>query len=79
MKHTADADISHVTAAQMAKAVPFLKRKGRGRPRGSDKSMVSLRIDSDVYIWLKKSGPGYQGRINAILRQMFEISNKTRA
>ena len=78
MKKNADSEIPHITKALMSNAVPFLKRKSRGRPRGSTKSMVSLRIDSDVYSWLKKSGPGYQGRINAILRQMYEINHASR-
>jgi uncharacterized protein (DUF4415 family) len=33
------------------------------------KSPVTLRLDSDVLAWLKRSGPGYQTRINALLRQ----------
>ena len=41
--------------------------------------MVSIRIDNDVYSWLKKSGPGYQSRINSILRQMYEMGTGGRA
>lgn len=33
------------------------------------KKPVALRIDADVLAWLKQQGPGYQGRINAILRR----------
>jgi uncharacterized protein (DUF4415 family) len=33
------------------------------------KKPVSVRLDADVLDWLKQSGPGYQGRINGILRQ----------
>jgi uncharacterized protein (DUF4415 family) len=33
------------------------------------KHPVTVRIDADVLAWLKRSGPGYQTRINAILRQ----------
>jgi uncharacterized protein (DUF4415 family) len=79
MKTRTDPEIPHITAAQMAKATPFLKRRGRGRPRGTAKSMVSIRIDNDVYSWLKKSGPGYQSRINSILRQMYEMGTGGRA
>jgi len=32
------------------------------------KKAVSLRIDPDVLEWYKTKGPGYQTRINAILR-----------
>lgn len=30
---------------------------------------ASVRIDSDVLVWLKSQGKGYQTRMNAILRQ----------
>lgn len=33
------------------------------------KQAVSLRIDSDVLRWFRDSGPGYQSRMNAILRE----------
>lgn len=32
------------------------------------KKAVYLRLDQDVLDWLKRQGPGYQTRINAILR-----------
>lgn len=32
------------------------------------KRAISLRVDADVLEWLKTQGPGYQTRINAILR-----------
>ena len=28
-----------------------------------------MRIDADVLLWLKSAGPGYQTRLNAILRE----------
>jgi uncharacterized protein (DUF4415 family) len=33
------------------------------------KSSVTIRLDADVLAWLKRSGPGYQTRINSLLRQ----------
>ena len=33
------------------------------------KQAISLRIDSDVLRWFRDSGPGYQSRMNAVLRQ----------
>ncbi len=38
------------------------------------KSSISLRVDADVLEWLKAQGPGYQTRINAILRAFKEAS-----
>ena len=32
------------------------------------KQAVSLRIDPDVLAWFKARGPGYQSRMNAVLR-----------
>jgi uncharacterized protein (DUF4415 family) len=32
------------------------------------KKMVSIRIDEDVIAWYKQQGPGYQTRINAVLK-----------
>lgn len=33
------------------------------------KQAVSLRVDADVLRWYKEKGPGYQSRMNAVLRQ----------
>jgi uncharacterized protein (DUF4415 family) len=32
------------------------------------KASISLRLDADVLEWFKSTGPGYQTRINAVLR-----------
>lgn len=33
------------------------------------KKAISVRLDTDVLAWLKQFGPGYQRRINDILRR----------
>jgi uncharacterized protein (DUF4415 family) len=38
------------------------------------KASVSLRIDQDVLDWFKAQGPGYQTRINMILRAFRDAS-----
>ncbi len=38
------------------------------------KSLVSLRVDQDVLAWFKAQGPGYQTRINAVLRAFRDAS-----
>ena len=35
------------------------------RPR---KQQVTLRIDADILVWLRRGGKGYQSRLNALLR-----------
>lgn len=37
-------------------------------PGESPKKAISLRVDSDVLNWFKARGPGYQSRMNAVLR-----------
>lgn len=41
----------------------------RGRPAGSDKSLVSLRLDRAVLDHFRGSGPGWQTRMNEALRK----------
>ena len=36
------------------------------------KEAISLRIDADVLEWFKAQGPGYQTRMNAVLRAFKE-------
>ena len=38
------------------------------------KASISLRIDVDVLDWFKAQGPGYQTRINAVLRAFRDAS-----
>jgi uncharacterized protein (DUF4415 family) len=41
----------------------------RGRFYRPVKQAVSMRLDTDVIAWLRKSGKGYQTRANRILRE----------
>jgi uncharacterized protein (DUF4415 family) len=43
------------------------------RPR---KRRISLRVDVEVVDWLKSNGPGYQTRINRILRRVMMEGKK---
>jgi uncharacterized protein (DUF4415 family) len=43
------------------------------RPVNS-KTSISLRVDADVLEWFKAQGPGYQTRINAVLRAFKDAS-----
>ena len=47
----------------------FWKNAKRGVFYRARKESTTLRLDADVLAWLKSAGPGYQTRINAILRQ----------
>ena len=75
-----DPDAPEATDAQIAEAKPFaeafpdLAKKMRknvgGRPRSANpKVPVSIRLDQDVLAKLKASGPGWQSRVNEMLRR----------
>jgi len=38
------------------------------------KAAISLRVDADVLEWFKAQGPGYQTRINLVLRAYRDAS-----
>ena len=44
----------------------------RGFKPVKHKKLLTLRIDSDVVEWYRSQGPGYQTRINALLRAYME-------
>lgn len=43
------------------------------------KKLLSLRLDGEIVAWFKDQGPGYQTRINAVLRAFVQESKKRRA
>lgn len=46
----------------------------RGRPlSNAPKQQVTLRLDADVLESFKTGGPGWQGRINAVLRKALGV------
>lgn len=42
----------------------------------SAKTAISIRLDADVLAFFKAGGPGYQGRINAVLKSYMKASRK---
>ena len=40
------------------------------------KQPVTLRLDSDVLVWFKSQGQGYQTRINKLLRSYMESQTR---
>ena len=48
----------------------LVARSGRGPGKKPAKAQVTLRIDQDVLDALRASGPGWQVRANAALRQL---------
>jgi uncharacterized protein (DUF4415 family) len=58
--------------AQVKHIVRGIVRKGLQPVSG--KASISLRVDADVLKWFKAQGPGYQTRINAVLRAFKDAS-----
>jgi len=54
--------------AHVAEAFPKLKGRG-GRPPGSSKQAVSIRLDKEVLEKFRATGPGWQSRINEALKR----------
>ncbi|MBP6682443.1 MAG: BrnA antitoxin family protein [Halioglobus sp.] len=59
-----DADVKHI--------VRGIVRHGL-KPLPS-KASISLRVDADVLEWFKAQGPGYQTRMNLVLRAFRDAS-----
>jgi len=66
-----DADIDFSDIPKLGKS--FWKTARLIMPEPKDR--LTIRVDHDVVQWLKKGGPGYQTRINAILRSYMEAQS----
>jgi uncharacterized protein (DUF4415 family) len=66
-------DAPELTDAMIAEAEVFegdrFLHRGPGRPKAAvTKQAINVRLDPDVLARLREGGPGWQSRINAILR-----------
>lgn len=43
------------------------------------KQIVTIRLDVDMLEWFKSAGPGYQTRINQVLREHMDAQRTARA
>ena len=59
-----EADVQHIVRGMVRRGL---------QPRPA-KVAVSLRVDEDVIEWFKAQGPGYQTRINSVLRAFRDAS-----
>lgn len=64
-----DTEDFEVSAEAVAQALAERSRRVGGRPHGSDKEQVSLRLDKDILARFRADGPGWQTRINDALRK----------
>jgi uncharacterized protein (DUF4415 family) len=64
LREMRDEDIDYSDIPRLNKS--FWKKARLTMPEPKDR--LTIRVDHDVVLWLKKKGSGYQTRINAILR-----------
>lgn len=62
-------DIAETTAKDWSDAE-------RGKFYKPIKQQLTVRVDADVVAWLKQQGKGYQSRLNNILREAMNESQK---
>jgi uncharacterized protein (DUF4415 family) len=63
-KEHAEADLKHIVRGVVRRGLQPLPSK----------ASISLRVDQDVLEWFKAQGPGYQTRINSVLRAFRDAS-----
>jgi len=68
-----DDDASAWTPEMFARAVVK-----RGLDTPPTKTLLSLRVDSDVVGWFRAQGRGYQSRMNALLRAYMDAHRQSR-
>ncbi len=66
-----DADNPPITAKMLATATLMM-------PSSELKTAISFRIDPDVLDFFKRTGKGYQGRMNAVLRAWMHTHQQSR-
>ena len=59
-----EADVKHIVRGVVRRGLKPLPSK----------ASISLRVDQDVLEWFKAQGPGYQTRINSVLRAFRDAS-----
>ena len=58
------ADVKHIVRGMVRRGLQPL----------ASKASISLRVDNDVLVWFKAQCPGYQTRINTVLRAFRDAS-----
>jgi uncharacterized protein (DUF4415 family) len=69
-----DEDDRPLTHEEMQAGIEAYRRQ-RGRPTGSDKESTTIRFDRDVLAAFRAGGPGWQTRMNAVLRDWLKTQS----
>lgn len=67
-------DIPQLTDEQLGRMI-----RNRAARLARAKRSITIRIDPDILAWLKSDGPGYQSRINALLRDAMAKQSSRRS
>ena len=70
-----DEDERPLTRIEMQEGIEAI-RKRRGRPAGSDKTQIALRVDNDTLAAFRAMGHGWQTRMNAALGEWLKDHQK---
>jgi uncharacterized protein (DUF4415 family) len=74
----ADPDAKPLTKAQMKAMVPL--KAVRGRPRSANpKQLVSVRYSPEVLAYFKRTGEGWQARMDGVLKEYVSKHSSRRA
>ena len=76
-------EVPELTEAYFERAAIYdgetLVRPGRGQPKSTaPKQLTSLRLDPSVIAAFRANGPGWQTKINAVLKAYIQRKRKTR-
>jgi uncharacterized protein (DUF4415 family) len=75
------------TDEQLAQAKPFAEvfpelaasiKRARGKQKAPTKELISLRVDRDTVAAYRASGPGWQARMNTVLKHGVIESSRRR-
>ena len=64
-------DLPETTPEQWAESVVH-----RGLPVPEPKHQIAIRIDANVLAWFKDQGPGWQTRMNAVLKAYVDAQRR---
>lgn len=62
-----DPDAQPLTRKQLESMVPIHALRGRP-PSANRKQLVSIRYSSEVLAWFRATGPGWQARLDRVLK-----------
>jgi uncharacterized protein (DUF4415 family) len=64
----ADPDTYELTDEEMAELRPLVRARGRSRAESTKQPISPIRLSPEAVAYFKASGPGWQTRLDAVLR-----------